>query len=364
MTLPLSGPLDASDINVELGRSATANFSITDAVNGVYGPINTCSPYYPNSSAPHAYSEWYGYDHNALCLNSNFAFSPVQATPASFLRSDTLNYASRVSTNKPSPNSEFSLSFWMKVGDPDDDPLYSYQGYIASINDLDNPPPPPAPTTMNFRIDWFGYDFPPYGIVNNIFFSMPGLGSSVNLSDANNSPITGFDDTRPMGLQSSNPNLGPNGYFLITVSVDFANYGTDDYVQWYFNDQRLQVPFSLSPAPPGDFSFTFPDNPSTLTYSSLMQLKVGGNYSGEISCGCLLDGFAMWPDTALTSTDVGNIYNSAVFAPLSTYQAPSIRVLFYNFESNTPNIGLDTGGNYAFHLNEINSPARVTPPAP
>lgn len=360
MTLPLSGPLDASDINVELGRSATANFSITDAVNGVYGAINTCSPYYPNSSAPHAYSEWYGYNHNALCLNSNFAFSPVQPSPASFLRSDTLNYASRVSTTKPSPNSVFSFSFWMKLSNTE--PWGAYEGYICAIDDRDNPPPPPAPTTSNFDLQWFGgYDLA-YGYTNWIYFNMPGLGSSVSLSDSNNSPITGFNDGSSMVDQTGN--VGPNGYFLITVSVDYSKYGGDDYVQWYFNDQRLTVPFTLTPPAGGDFSYTYPDNPSTLTYTSLMEFKLGARYGGEISCGCLLDGFAMWPDTALTSTDISDIYNSAVFAPLSTYQAPSNRLLFYNFESDTPNIGLDTGGFYGLNLDEINGPARVTPPAP
>lgn len=364
MTLPLSGPLEASDINVELGRSATATFSITDAATGVYGAINTCSPYYPNGSAPHRYGEWYGYNHNAICLNSYYAFSPVDATSANFLRSDALSYRSRVSTNSPSPNSMFSFSFWMKVGEYSVDPLYNYQGYIAAINDRDNPPPPPAGATENFRLDWFGSDFPPYGIVNVISFSMPGLGSSVNLSDVNNSTITGFNDTEPIGEQTSNPNLGRNGYFLITVILDYAYIGTDDYVRWYFNDQQLVVPYYSSTPPAGTFSATVPDNPQTLTYSSLMQLKVGGNYSGEIACGCLLDGFAFWPDRAISSSDVAAIYNSAVFAPLSTYQTASNRLLFYNFENDTPNIGTDTGAFFNFSLDEVNNPARVQPPAP
>ena len=363
MTLPLSGPLEASDINVELGRSATAVMSIKDAATGVYGAINTCSPYYPNGSAPHAYSEWYGYNHNAICLNSYYAFSPVDYSPARFLRSDTLNYRTRVSTNSPSSNSKFSFSFWMNVVS---DPVISYQGYIAAINDYDNPPPPPAGPTQNFGLYWFSGDFPGYGIVNNIYFDLLGITSSVNLSDVNNSSRTGFDDTSSMTLQSSNPNLGPNKYFLITVILDHAYVGTDDYVRWYFNDQQLVVPYytTSSPPPAGDFSATVVDNPQTLSYSSLMQLKVGANYAGEISCGCLLDGFAFWPDRAISSSDVTAIYNSAVFAPLSTYQTASSRLLFYNFENDTPDIGVDTGAFYTLNLDEINGPARVTPPAP
>ena len=360
MTLPLSGPLEASDINVELGRSATAVMSIKDAATGVYGAINTCSIPHPNGTAPHSYSEWYGYNHNALCLNSNFAFSPILTSSANFLRSDTLNYRTRVSTNRPSPNSEFSFSFWMNVSS--DYGNLGGQGYISAINDYDNVGPGFA--TQNFGLYWYGGAFAPYGIVNNIYFGLPGVGSSVNLSDANNSSRTGFDDTQPMGLQPGNPNLGPNGYFLITVILDYAYVGTDDYVRWYFNDQQLVVPYYASPPPAGDFSYTVVDNPQTLNYSSLMQLKVGANFAGEISCGCLLDGFAFWPDKAISSSDVTAIYNSAVFAPLSTYQTASSRLLFYNFEDDTPNIGVETGNFYGFNLDEINSPERVTPPAP
>jgi hypothetical protein len=359
MTLPLSGPLEASDINVELGRSATATFSITDAATGVYGAINTCSPYYPNGSAPHTYSEWYGYNHNAVCLNSYYAFSPVSSDTSRFLRSDTLSYRTNVSTNSPSPNSQFSFSFWMNVSaDPEN---LGYQGYMAAINDLDKVAP--GFTTSNFRLDWYGGPDPAYGIVNWLRFDMPGVVSSVNLSDANNSPITGFDDTEPIRLQTSNPNLGPNGYFLITVILDYAYINTDDYVRWYFNDQQLVVPYYTGFPGGGDFSFTIPDNPQTLSYSSLMQLKVGANFAGEISCSCLLDGFAFWPDKAISSSDVVEIYNKAVFAPLSTYQTAGSRLLFYNFESDNPNLGNETGGNYNFDLDEINSPERVTPPA-
>lgn len=360
MTLPLSGPLEASDINVELGRSATAVMSITDAATGVYGAINTCSPYYPNGTAPHSYSEWYGYNHNALCLNSNFAFSPIATISPNFLRSDTLNYRSRVSTNSPSPNSQFSFSFWMNVSsDPEN---LGSQGYIAAINDYDNVGPGFA--IQNFGLYWYGGLFNPYGIVSNISFDIPGVNSSVNLSDSNNSSRTGFNDTEPMRDQTSNPNLGPNGYFLITVILDYTYVGTDDYVRWYFNDQQLVVPYYTSFPGGGDFSFTVVDNPQTLSYSSLMQLKVGANFAGEISCGCLLDGFAFWPDIAISSSSVASIYNSAVFAPLSTYQAASNRFLFYNFENDTPNIGIDTGNFFDFSLDEVNNPARVTPPAP
>jgi hypothetical protein len=65
MTLVSSGTIRMSDINVELGRSSTANISLDTAENGGYGAINTNSTSRPSSNNPAAISEWYSYNHNA-----------------------------------------------------------------------------------------------------------------------------------------------------------------------------------------------------------------------------------------------------------------------------------------------------------
>jgi hypothetical protein len=65
MALPASGPLAMSRINIELGRSATAQISLDTAENGGYGAINVNSPSRPNARNPAAMSEWYSYDHFA-----------------------------------------------------------------------------------------------------------------------------------------------------------------------------------------------------------------------------------------------------------------------------------------------------------
>jgi hypothetical protein len=54
-----------SQINVELGRSATSQISLDTAENGGYGAINTLSRSRPNASNPAAMSEWYNYNHTA-----------------------------------------------------------------------------------------------------------------------------------------------------------------------------------------------------------------------------------------------------------------------------------------------------------
>ena len=76
MALPSSGQLSFNNIRTELGKSTQAPFSITSAATGVYVAINQSSPSKPNSTAPHAVSEWYGYSHTysaARTLSINFS---------------------------------------------------------------------------------------------------------------------------------------------------------------------------------------------------------------------------------------------------------------------------------------------------
>ena len=357
MTLPLSGPLEASDINVELGRSATAVMSITDAATGVYGAINTCSIPHPNGTAPHAYSEWYGYNHNAICLNSYYAFSPVDggsATGGNFLRSDSIDYASEVSSNKPDPTAQFTLSMWIKI---DSDTINASQGYVTFLA---------TSTALDrlFQLYWISYYNSNIGAYNNLFHfyvgdaTYPGFDSTVDVSDTNNTLLS---DVSSSGTLDQTGYLDANGYFLLTIVVDYNNFNTDDYVKWYWNDTQLEVPF-YSTSPGGYLSQTVSDSPATPDYTGY-DLCIGALYDGEISSGCLIDGYALFLETALSDSDVTTIYNSGAVAPLSSYTNISSRVLFYNFEFDNPNLGKETGGNYDFNLDEINSPQRVQPPA-
>lgn len=74
MAIPGSGALSAQTINFELGRSRASTMSIDTAENGGYGAINQNSPNRPNAANPAAYSEWYGYDHNAFGGGPSEAF--------------------------------------------------------------------------------------------------------------------------------------------------------------------------------------------------------------------------------------------------------------------------------------------------
>ena len=63
MALPTSGTIRMSQINTELGRSASSQISLDAAENGLYGRINQASRSRPSATNPAAMSEWYGYNH-------------------------------------------------------------------------------------------------------------------------------------------------------------------------------------------------------------------------------------------------------------------------------------------------------------
>jgi hypothetical protein len=357
MTLPLTGTLEASDINVELGRSATATFSIKDAATGVYGAINTCSPYYPNATAPHAYSEWYGYNHNAPCLNSNFAMSDGQVGTFNGLISGDISYDTGVSSTKPDPaEGECTWSFWFKpintieihgvmytlVVDPDNLIVI----YWVVQEDPSNP-----------GVYW-NYIYLTYGVFDGVNPS-GFLISRVNISDSNNNVISGVLANSPWGIGNYG-NVDSTDYALITVVVSSANIGTNDYVTWYWNETKMDVP--LTSASFGN-SYTEYDNLRSPDWTGAVMTIGGTNFGDYPAVWAQLDGFAIYPITSLTSGDVTAVYNGGAVADISAYQGISTDLLYYNFESNTPNLGIDTGGNYSYNLAEYNNPIRVNDPA-
>ncbi len=67
MALQSSGTITMNDIRTELGIPTQTPFSLSNAVNGVYVPLNTCGPNVPSTTPPYELTDWYGYDHSYPC---------------------------------------------------------------------------------------------------------------------------------------------------------------------------------------------------------------------------------------------------------------------------------------------------------
>jgi hypothetical protein len=265
------------------------------------------------------------------------------------LYNDTKPYSS-VSTTLPSPRSQMTVSFWMKIKEES-----ATQGYIYGLYS----------TNDSMYIGWSTSEDPnsPGQFLNFLFFgfqSSVGLVTSqVNVSDGNNEGISGVSGAEQWG--PNNPGyVDSNKYALITVTIDFNDFGEDTYLTWYWNNDKLICPWTSSAA--YNISYTYGDSLASPSWSGATMF-VGGSVPSEIASGCQLDGFAVFLATALTSTNVNTIYNGGAVAALADYQAISTNLLFYNFEFASPSIGEETGGTHNFFLDELNSPTRVADPA-
>jgi hypothetical protein len=354
MALQSSGQLiRMSQINTELGRSSTATISLDTAENGGYGTINTCASPYPLAANPASMSEWYGYNHSAACGNSSYAMSDGgTATSQGMLYSDSISYSGTVSTSRPSPVSEFTISFWLKRATGD-----SSVGYLFGLDG--------GTTNDSLIMYWDSTEDPndPGVYANRIVLSFNDDGggsmqSVVNLSDTNNSTPTGVSPT--FWDNNNQGNVEPHGYSLITVVIYYPAWATNDYIKWYWNDVQLDVPWNAGAVGFQD-SYTVGDSITTPDWTNSV-LYIGGSVPTELSSGCQLDSYAVYPATRLLGSDVSTLYNGGSVATLTDYQNIGA-LLYYNFESASPSIGEDTGATYGMFLDEFSTPIRIADPA-
>ena len=115
MAVPSSGAISLTGIQAEIDEN---NYSVDHATNAslttlATGTINSNSTSKPNSSTPHAMSEWYGYDHDAAA-----AFANAQAVSKSLSTgsSNAITFTDTDDTFNFTESDAFSMSMWIKAG--------------------------------------------------------------------------------------------------------------------------------------------------------------------------------------------------------------------------------------------------------
>ena len=86
MAISGDGEIRASDINVELGRSSTAQKSLDDSRKGEYVSINQANEDKPPANGQVAYSDWRNYDHDKVVLTAIDISSITDSRSACFAK--------------------------------------------------------------------------------------------------------------------------------------------------------------------------------------------------------------------------------------------------------------------------------------
>lgn len=128
MALPSSGQISFSDISTELNQDPSGELSIATAVEGGYEAINTASASFPNDEQPHAISEWYSYDHDA-----------VSYTNSRYYQNDgTGDYIDCTTTSAPfniNSTQDLSFSVWLRhTGSKANQQIWNFSNTTANGN--------------------------------------------------------------------------------------------------------------------------------------------------------------------------------------------------------------------------------------
>ena len=350
MAVPGSGTLSLGKIRQELqtanyagGPYTAAATGLDPAENGTYATINTCSPYYPLSANPANMSEWYGYDHDAPCPASLYALDDGGDSSQQNMLYDGGNYYdSAVSQDYPNALGTWSLNVWVKV--------YSSsptQGYWFGLRD-----------TLSGGDQLVIYHGSA-GIICSIVDGSNGTAFvEAVLNDTGNTSITGVGSGKTWNnsTTSNQGNTNSNGYTMITVVYNYAQYGNDSYFTMYWNGQQLSTPYTSSP---GSGVSQCNGDVNTDNRWDDTECMVGGFVPSELSSGLYIDELSFFYDKALSDPEITLLWNGGTVLPYNDITgsngANTTTLLHYSFEEDG-NKGEDSGPN-SYSLQEYNSPA-------
>jgi hypothetical protein len=298
-------------------------------------------------------SEWRNYDHDAPCT---YALDTGGAANANMLYRSQDDWGQAISTTDPSQRGEWTVNFWIKHVPESTD----YQGYIWNLayNDLAFP---------GLAFYWYTALNSNTGLyestINMAFYggansgSVSAVYSQVMLTDDDNITVTQLSDQDPWSSNNTGEVNG-NGYTMITVSYDYNNYQTSDWVKWYWNGNALTVPYQPGAS---ERSYTTASNgaPTATNWGDGGTLLIGGVYPYEISSGLYIDEWSFDPFSN-NGNNASALWNNGV--PDSTTNLNSTfgtNYLHYDFET-TSSLGGEAAGHYDYDLADYNSPTYTT----
>ena len=306
MALQSSGQIKMSELNTEFGLLAERQLGLKDASDGTAATINTAnaSTDRPDGTAPHAISEFYGYDHSASSVTDSDYYWLGDGV------NDTLRFTNHSSTLFGS-NDDFSYSGWFRV-----DETSNQMQWLGSFSEA-------SPSGANQIF----IQYNPTSARMQLRFRYGGGGNFHqrfwSISSTNNYNVTGVNSN---GWYSTNRgNVNSEGFVHLVFTRDNSDT-TSSGMNLYWNgtklpesiqfDSRSLTTFNIQSAAVGDSVGSSPNNASVFK---------GG-----------IDQVSVYSKT-LTQSEITALYNSGTPMTCSDAGVTTNLLAEYRLENNATN---------------------------
>lgn len=302
MALQSSGQIKVSDIQSEIGQTASSTFSFLNGASGTYATINTASALYPDNSAPHRISEWYGYDHSASSYTNSHHLS--------YVRGNALKKSAFTSPFNLSTSQDLTISMWVRQ----DATAAAQQNQI--LWDMS--------TNNTSSTDRFFLQYDKNGNRFVIRFRTNSTNFTLNYEiEANNSSMGLGTSASTLWSSTNRGNVNSDGFCLLTVVYDASQSTPANAFTFYWNATEVT---GSSGAGSGART-TRAVNYITLGNNNHNSTTTAGGFVGDI------DEVKIFT-SALSASNVSTLYNSGTVADSANSFSTGLATEF-TFDSDT-----------------------------
>tara|TARA_R110002167_G_scaffold104647_1_gene269742 strand:- start:2439 stop:3506 length:1068 start_codon:yes stop_codon:yes gene_type:complete len=334
MAVPSSGAISLLKIKNEVDEdnyNANESYSNISLAGLATGTINANSESKPNSSTPHAFSEWYGYDNDAAS-----AFVDAKAVRKS-LGQGTANAIYLVDSSDLlnfTESDAFSISFWVKAGWSN-----SLNTNIHFVIGLRNNANSQAENLIKvFYDESINRIRVRFGNKTNSGTAYTWYSEAQWLFHSNSGAYAAGYAAAGLGSTywsaSNRGYVGANDYTMITVTKTASNTNANS-LKLYWNANAAGV----APIQTNNSSGNKSTNPMSSTEDRLWSVGSNGKYGSNDqkkvgnSTATRYNDLTIW-DKELTASEVTSLYNSGSPMNATTHSASSNLEAYWQWEGN------------------------------
>tara|TARA_R110002074_G_scaffold375975_1_gene552803 strand:+ start:55 stop:1092 length:1038 start_codon:yes stop_codon:yes gene_type:complete len=331
MAVPSSGIISLVRIKNEVSEDdynagvGYTGISLQELATGV---INTNSASAPNSNAPHAMSEWYGYDQDAEAAFSDaysVAKSITTGTGQAVYIADSDAHFNFIHSDA------YTISFWVKPGWSANlnTNIHLFSSTTAGSTDS---------SANMIRIYY-------HEGLNRLYYEYRSAStakkSNFYLFHSNSGNHAAAYAAANLGTSywsaANRGNVGDDDFTMITVAKSTTNSAGSSYAKVYWNGTWLgNGHYGANGTGQGTPSMTSVDRQIALGSNSWNYTKSGDSTETQFN------DLTIW-DKQLSATEISELYNSGTRLDATSHSAATNLQMYYKFE----NDGTDSSGNEA-----------------